>query len=134
MHPGLIGDDPADGPVLESIEGYVALFGPTSDEQKYRMACAVTKVEYPENRKRGIRTAGFRDSMEAGLPNLLPRRPEGIGVSGGSHLNDGTNPRVIPFGESVELTFFNHETPSGQSCIVQLKLRFLTAEEIAAKQ
>jgi hypothetical protein len=54
-HPGFIGDDSADLPVLESVEGYVALFGPASDERKYRMVCAITKVEYPQNSKEKMR-------------------------------------------------------------------------------
>ncbi len=134
MHPGFIGEDPVDHPILESVEGYVALFGPTSDEQKYRMVCAVTKVEYPPNTNQEWRTTGFRDPMEVRLPNLLPPRPEGIGVSGGFGSNEGTKPRVIPAGEDAVLTSRGYYTPSGKSCTVRLKLRFLTAKEIAAKQ
>ena len=134
LHLRFIGDDQADCSVWESVEGYVALFGPTSEEQKYRMVCEVTKVDYPQNMKQESRPAGLRNIVKVRLPNLLPLRPEGKVLSGRTHINDGTKPQVIPVAEDKELNFLIRETVSGKSCIFQLKLRFLTTEEIVAKK
>lgn len=39
------GADPLDRPIPESVEGYIALFGPTTAEQTYRLMVGVTKIQ-----------------------------------------------------------------------------------------
>ncbi len=139
-HPGLFGEGPLDRPLPESVEGYVALFGPTSQEQKYRLVCAVTKIEYPEGAKVPLRTVGFRDPLEVKLPNLLPARElpkdvNAVTARGGSTFHEGENQRIVTTGQDEQINFLlGQETPSGKDRNIRLKIRFLTAEEYAAKK
>jgi hypothetical protein len=153
--PFLFGKNPSDGPILESIEGYVALFVPAfNQEQKYRLVCAVTKIEDPPDPNREILRLGFREPLEVKLPDLLPPRAvpkdakaaapdakagplevKGTTASGGVTLEDGENPQFIPYGQDATINFLRGlETPSGKERSIELKIRFLTAEEIAAKR
>jgi hypothetical protein len=136
--PGLVGPEPLDRPIPESVEGYVALFGPTSKAGKYRLVCAVTRVEYPRSSKREFQTGGFRDEVEVTLPDSPPAREqtkrEGPGVSGGGgYLNDGDELRFVQPGKNEELNFLIHqETPAKKDRGIRLWLRFFTADELAA--
>jgi hypothetical protein len=131
---GFLGADPSDHPLLESVEGYLALFGPTSEMQRYQMSCGITKVEYPQNAKNDLRMSACRKSLEVTLPKLLPAAPEGIKSSGFSDRGEGSERRIVPVGQDTEVARLNYQTESGGSCTIQLKIRFLTAEEIAAKR
>jgi hypothetical protein len=128
------GADPLDRPVPESVEGYVALFRPTTKEQTYRLVCAVTMAKYPDNSKRELQLTGFREPFHAKLPDLLPpaERPkeEGPGLSARSYRNDGEEQQAVVIGEEAELNFLSEETPSGKRRNIRLMFRFLTPEEV----
>jgi hypothetical protein len=123
-------------PIPESVEGYVALFGPTSEKQTYRLVCAATKLAYPADQKKGLGISAFRETKEVTLPNLeaapkpdkdtAPKAPRG-GVS----LGDDEDRRPVTPGQNVTLNFLSQGTPAGKTRRVDLKLRFLTPAELA---
>jgi hypothetical protein len=98
----------------------------------------VTQVEYPPNPKREFRPSGFRDVLQATLPDLAPGRgrpkEEGPETSrGGAFLDDGEEPRSVQPGKDELLNFvMRQETPAGRDRTIRLWLRFFTAEELAA--
>lgn len=54
-------------------------------------------------------------------------------MRGGTHRNDGEEPRTVQPGKDVELNFLiNQETPAGKDRSIRLWLRFFTGEELAA--
>lgn len=135
-YPVFSGADPLDRPLPESIEGYVALFGPSSKEQTYRLVCAVTKAEYPKNPKRGFDTFGFREVLQASLPELAPAREqpneEEPRVWSEGTREDGEERRFVQPGGDEELNFLFEETPAGKDRSIRLWLRFFTEGELAA--
>jgi hypothetical protein len=134
--PGFVGVDPLDRPIPESVEGYVALFGPVSQEQTYRLAYGVTKVEYPPNPKRASSLTSFRGELKVKLPDLQPRveQPKEAGLAttvGSGFLNDGEERQPVSVGLDATLNFLMVKEKSGKELNVRFKLHFLTPEELS---
>jgi len=127
--PGFVGADPLDRPIPESVEGYVALFGPTTagPEQTYHLVVGVTKVKYPDNPKRQSVTSGFRTNLQVTLPDLLPapKRPLRTFTS-----EDGEERWPVSPGQDYLLSSNTVQTPGGKERSVIFRLRFLTPEEL----
>jgi hypothetical protein len=135
--PVFLGPDPTDRPLLESVEGYVALIGPypKEKEQTYRLVCGVTRIKYPENPNRQTQITGFRE----GIPFALPEVPPDPGAGGrfppdqiGS-FESGDEPIASSPGTDRTLAEVEEKvTAGGQRRKLRLWLRFFTPEEVAA--
>ncbi len=135
---GLVGDGPLNQPLLDSIEGYMALFEPKTKEQTYRLVCAITKVKYPENSKETIRVKGFRDPLVVTLPDLSPApdRPKGKGpmedaATSFSTFSDEEELRPVSTGQDVGINWYDESTPAGKRRSIHLMIRFFTPDEVS---
>ena len=112
VHRGSI--DP-DGPLLESVEGYVRTIRPDLWRAEVSPSVRDHENRAPKSTTDQPRAVNFREPLEVTLPNLLPERHGGATTSGGSHRDDGTERHVIPVGEDRELELPQLRNPVGAS-------------------